>query len=73
MDGFAAVVDGKIDLRTVSPTETAAMVNGIVVLFNGTVLRSQDDASIKSMWNDICEMCTNDVVIAPVTVSITRH
>lgn len=47
--GWAIVTDGVIDVRTVSPTPRATIVNWLVL--NGIqVLRSHTDADIERKW-----------------------
>jgi hypothetical protein len=48
--GFAVVHRGRISVATVSPTERAAKVNALVVLFGVSVMNSDTDAEIERAW-----------------------
>lgn len=48
--GFAVVVGGIIDVRTVSPTEQAAKVNGLVLLFQVIPSRNASEIWINEAW-----------------------
>jgi hypothetical protein len=48
--GYAVVVNGKIDMRTVHDTERGAKVNGLCVLFNIMPLDSWSDEFIAQTW-----------------------
>jgi hypothetical protein len=60
--GYAVLVDGKIDLRTVSDTERAAKVNGLLVLYQIMTLRDTPDAQIASAWDARPEPTRADVI-----------
>lgn len=48
-NGYAVVVDGKVDIRTVSPTVRAAKVNAMF-LSGIPIFASTSDATIEEMW-----------------------
>ena len=48
--GFAVFHRGRIVVETVSPTERAAKVNGLVVLFGMAVMNRDTDEQIERAW-----------------------
>jgi hypothetical protein len=51
-EGYAIVEDGKIDVRTVSPTRRAAIVNFLVVSRGAFITNAMTDDIIDSIWRD---------------------
>lgn len=68
--GFAAEVDGEIDIRTAGPTETAAQANGLVALFNVMPQNNWPIHHIDAVWQScVARCCTSHrVLIVPVVV-----
>ena len=48
--GYAAAIGGSIDVRTVSDTKQAAMVNALTLVFATPVMQSHSDVDIQEMW-----------------------
>lgn len=66
--GFAVERDGQIDVATVSPTELAAKVNGLVTIFNTYPTRGSPDAWINALWLDAVKDLTSPPLIIPVII-----
>ncbi len=49
-NGFAAVLNNKIDVRTVSPTRRAATVNYLVVCAGRIITNSMTDKDIEAVF-----------------------
>lgn len=48
--GFAVVEDGEIDVRTVSSSKVAAMVNFLVVARDVVPTARMDDEDVEELW-----------------------
>jgi hypothetical protein len=66
--GYAILLDGKIDLRTVSDTERAAKVNGLVTIYRLLVMNNATDRDIAQAWDRRPEPGRTEVV--PVRVAV---
>lgn len=51
--GYAVAQDGKIDVRTVSPTASAAMVNWLCASRGVMLSDAVDDAAVKRMFDSV--------------------
>lgn len=51
-EGYAVMREGKIDIRTVSPTRRAAIVNDLVVNCACPVFAKTTDAQIEDLWRE---------------------
>lgn len=69
--GFAVVVDGKIDLRTVSETASAAKVNGLLVLFRRMALRDASESEIDTAWTSLADPARH--AVKPVSIKLVTH
>ena len=49
-EAFAVIANGKIDVRTVSDTRRAAIVNWLVVDRGCPILRTDTDEQIEQLW-----------------------
>ncbi len=67
--GWAVTIGAEIDLRTVSPTERAAMVNGLVTIFGVTVYNSHTDEEIEKMFDYECGVSTKTVSLIEIDVT----
>ena len=50
-EGYAVILGDEIDVRTVSPTRRAAIVNWLVVNRRVPILNSTTDEQIEQLWN----------------------
>lgn len=71
--GYGVLVNGEIDLRTVSETERAAKVNGLLVIYQRMTMRDATDDEIESVWGGreffSCTNAKTEVVPVHVTVA----
>lgn len=51
-EGWAVIQDGKIDVRTISPTRRAAIVNWLVVRGRCWISTSTSDSQIEEYWRE---------------------
>ena len=51
-EAYAVIENDKIDVRTVSPTRRAAIVNWLVVNRGCLILRTTTDEGIEDLWKD---------------------
>ncbi len=51
LQGYAVVLDNKIDIRTVSPTRRGAIVNWLVVHVGCFIYNTTTDEQINEMWS----------------------
>lgn len=65
VEGYAVIEDNKIEVRTVSPTRRAAIVNWLVVRKNCMIYLTTTDDQIEEMW----ENWSGDTYIASVDIS----
>ena len=71
-NGYAVTLSGEIDVRTVSPTERAAMVNWLIAARGVLVLADATDAQIRKAFEKVCASAGARVV--PVKISeVTAH
>jgi hypothetical protein len=54
-EGWAVTVKGEIDVRTVSPTEIGAKVNGLMTVFWIAVGAGASDSAVNDAWNACVE------------------
>lgn len=66
--GFAAVVNGAIVMKTVSGTERAAKVNALVVVFGVAVWDWWTNAMIEEAWTGEVARTREPVEVVPVQV-----
>lgn len=64
---FAVQDKGGINIRTVSPTRIAAMVNWLLVEARVLILRGSPDAEVERLW----EKYRDGAELVPVTVAVT--
>ena len=69
--GFACMVDGVIDIRSVMDTEIGAMVNGIVNYGGMLVPRGAPDDAVREFWNNLKGKYKAEVV--PVIVAVDTN
>ncbi len=67
VDGYAVILDNKIDVKTVSPTRRAAKVNWLVVNMLCPIYTTTTDDQIEQMWSDLA----SGAFVAEVTISLT--
>jgi hypothetical protein len=67
--GFAVIVGGDIQVNTVSETERAAKVNGLVTLFGMAVLDHHTDDEIAVAWAEIVRRFPGPVAVIPVEIA----
>lgn len=65
--GWAVVQDGKIMVRTVSPTRRAAIVNWLYTYGGRTVLDRHSDKEIDAMW--LTATAKSAVTVCEVTIA----
>jgi hypothetical protein len=59
-EGFAATVDGKINVRTVSNSENGVKVNGLLILFNFMCWQGMSDEQIDEHWTSAIKMAKDE-------------
>ncbi len=68
-EAYAVIVDEKIDVRTVSETRRAAIVNWLVVNCGCPIFASTTDEQIEEIWKER----SGDAFVAAVEVSSALH
>lgn len=68
MTAFAIVIDGEIDIRTVSPTAIGAMVNWLVVTCGAIVQHGVSDNAIRDAFQTVAGNTKKSVECCPVEV-----
>jgi hypothetical protein len=72
--GFAVVTsDGEIFVRTVSPTEIGAIVNGLVTLCKVAVMDGDHERAIRATWEDCASRFDPPLWIGEVEIRIVSH
>jgi hypothetical protein len=66
--GYAVKFGPDIAVNTVSATERAAMVNGLVTLFSFMVLDSHTDEQINAAWDGLTKRLSFKVQVIEVTI-----
>jgi len=69
--GFAVVLAGVIQVNTVSATERTAKVNGLVAIFQMTILNRDSDAKIAEEWNRVAALSGAEIV--PVEIGVAER
>lgn len=70
--GFAATVDGVIDVKTVSESEVGAMVNAIATIFNIQMPQVNEEV-VRKTWKALTDSPANhesEIDIVPVRVEV---
>lgn len=65
VEAYAVITDQKIDIRTVSDTRRAAIVNWLVVSPGFLVWRTHTDEEIENLWKQF----QGDAIVATVEIS----
>ena len=68
MSAWAIIVDGEIDIRTVSPTDIGAMVNWLVVAFGAVACGRVSDDDVRSAFATMRGQTNTSVEVCPVEV-----
>ena len=63
---YAVILNNEIDLKTVSPTRRAAIVNWLVVNMLCPIYTTTTDAQVEQMWSDLASGAfVADVMVSP--------
>lgn len=68
MTAWAIIVDGEVDIRTVSPTDVGAMVNWMIVSCGAIVQHGVTDENVREAFVVMQEHATASVECCPVEV-----
>jgi hypothetical protein len=65
--GWAVLDDGQINVRTVSDTRRAALVNWLVTERNILILAQTSDEAIEALWHEACgdAICSTVSIVYP--------
>lgn len=69
IEGWAVTDETGIDIKTVSATRRAAIVNWIVVKQRLPITTMHSDAQIEALWQELC----GDAIAIPVRVFANLH
>ncbi len=71
-EGWAGVIKGRIEVRTVSPTQQAAMVNALWCFYRYKCLNSHTYEDIKKQFDEEVAGAGVDVKVVQVEIRLRR-